>query len=367
MGLQLAKKGIERKGLNIISPMEFERTLVDDAVVFAVVVMEVLLDSPIISSIEAQSLLQEFQDVFPKDLPDHLPPLRDIQNAIDIAPGAPLPNLPHYRMNPTEHAELLRQVDELLHKGFIRESLSLCAVPTLLTPKKDGFWRMCIDSRAINQITVKYRFPIPRLDDMLDMMVGATIFSKIDLKSGYHQVRIRLGDEWKTAFKTKNGLYEWLVMLFGLTNAPSTFMIVMTQAFRPFMGKFLVVYFDDILIYSKTKEQHRDHLTQVCSTLRATSLYANVKKCSFYTDQVVFLGFVVSSTGVSADLAKIQAIVSWPEPKSIHDVRSFHGLADKILCEWLPLALRVLSIIKALHECYTWKEIKSRMILALFI
>jgi len=203
-------------------------------------------------------VVKEYEDIFtsPAGVPLHC----QVKHSIDLTPGAPLPNGPIYRRLVLENNEIKRQIQELLQKGHIRPSSSPCGSPIVLVQKKDGTWRLCIDYRVLNKIIVRNRYPIPRIDDLLDQLKGAKYFSKIDLKSRYHQVPIKPSDVWKTSFKAKEGLFEWLVMPFGLTNAPTTFMRLMDDILRPFTNSFVVVYLDDILIFSQSWEEHLHHI-----------------------------------------------------------------------------------------------------------
>ena len=209
-------------------------------------------------------------------------------------------------------------------------------------------------AKVINRITIKCRFLIPRLDDMMDVLAGAQCFSKIDLQCGYHQIRIREGDEWKTAFKTRDGFYEWMVMPFGLSNAPSTFMWLMNIVLRPYIGKFIVIYFDDNLVFSKNKEDHVHHLKVILDVLRKHQLYVNLKKCSFLQESLVFLGFFILAREVKMDSEKVRAILEWPSPRSIIEVRSFHGLATF----YRNFIRNFSSIIAPIIDCSIGKEFR---------
>jgi len=222
----------------------------------------------------------EFMDVFPNDLPG-LPPDRDVEFRIDLKPGTAPVSRRAYRMPPKELAELKMQLQELLDKGFIQPSSSPWGCPAIFVKKKDQTLRLCVDYRPLNEVTIKNKYPLPRIDLLFDQLAGAKVFSKIDLRSGYHQIKIRREDVPKTAFTTRYGLYEYLVMSFGLTNAPAHFMYLMNSVFMPELDKFVVVFIDDILIYSKSKEEHAEHLRIVLQRLRDHQLYAKFSKCEF--------------------------------------------------------------------------------------
>ncbi|KAL0561469.1 hypothetical protein IC582_001897 [Cucumis melo] len=277
-------------------------------------------------SLSSEPVVRDYPDVFPEELPG-LPPHREVEFAIELEPGTvPISRAP-YRMAPAELKELKVQLQELLDKGFIRPSVSPWGAPVLFVKKKDGSMRLCIDYRELNKVTVKNRYPLPRIDDLFDQLQGATVFSKIDLRSGYHQLRIKGEDVPKTEFRSKYGHYEFIVMSFGLTNAPAVFMDLMNRVFREFLDTFVIVFIDDILIYSKTEAEHEKHLRMVVQTLRDNKLYAKFLKCEFWLKQVSFLGHVVSTVGVSVDPAKIEAVTGWTRPSTVSEVRSFLGLA----------------------------------------
>ncbi|GJW50029.1 putative reverse transcriptase domain-containing protein [Tanacetum coccineum] len=324
--------------------------------------------------IEDVPIVRDFPEVFPEDLPG-LPPARPVEFQIDLIPGAaPVARAP-YRLAPSEMKELSEQLQELSDKGFIRPSSSPWGAPVLFVKKKDGSFRMCIDYRELNKLTVKNRYNIKgiglwgkgrgelvrvlgrwygaktvgrgcisfggyggeaiasgrstkrKIDDLFDQLQGSSIYSKIDLRSGYHQLRVREQDIPKTAFRTRYGHYEFQVMPFGLTNAPAVFMDLMNRVCKPYLDKFVIVFIDDILIYSKDEREHEEHLKTILELLKEEKLYAKFSKCEFWIPKVQFLGHVIDSRGIHVDPAKIESIKDWASPKTPTEIRQFLGLA----------------------------------------
>ncbi|GJY08602.1 putative reverse transcriptase domain-containing protein [Tanacetum coccineum] len=313
--------------LNIISCTKAQEYLSKGCDVFlAHVTTKEAKDKSEGKQLEDVPIVRDFPEIFPEDLPG-IPPARQVEFQIDLVPGAaPVARAP-YRLAPSEMKELAEQLQELSDKGFIRPSSSPWGAPVLFVKKKDGSFRMCIDYRELNKLTVKNRYPLPRIDDLFDQLQGSSVYSKIDLRSGYHQLRVREEDIPKTAFRTRYGHYEFQVMPFGLTNAPAVFMDLMNRVCKPYLDKFVIVFIDDILIYSKNKEEHEEHLKLILELLKKEELYAKFSKCEFWIPKVQFLGHVIDSKGIHVDPAKIESIKDWASPKNATEIRQFLGLA----------------------------------------
>ena len=338
---------------NIISVKERER--------------QVLEGVPIDHRGNLESLIQEYHDLFPEQLPKGLPPSREVKHHIDVEPGSKPSYRPPYRLGPAEQDELEEQIKDLLAQGFIQPSCSPYGAPVLFVPKKDGRWRMCIDYRALNKQTVKDRYPLPRIDLLLDRLGQAKVFSKLDLAQGYHQIAMAEDSVEKTAFCTNIGQWEYLVMPFGLCNAPSTFQRLMNTVFERELNSFILVYLDDILVYSRSIGEHWAHLHCAFDRLRRAKLYARLHKCEFLKDKVDYLGFEVGQDGIRTSPEKVRAILDWPRPLSVHDVRSFLGLASyyrKFIRGFSQLAKPMTDLTRE-KNTWQWEKREEQSFLAL--
>jgi hypothetical protein len=321
-------------------------------------------DPGLVSQEKLDELLHEYRDVFPDDLPSGLPPDRNTGHTIVTEPNAVPPYRRNRRMSPIESELCNEYITDLLKKGFITPSNSPFGAPVMFIAKPAGGYRVVCDWRALNNITVKNRYPLPRIDETLDRLVGAKIFTSLDLNSGYFQIRISEEDAHKTAFTTPHGQYEFKVLGQGLANSPATFQSVMNRIFAPHLFKFCVVYLDDIMVYSKTPEEHYEHLRSVLQILREQKLYAKSSKCSFNKPEVKFLGHIVGRDGLKVDPAKCEVVRDWPKPIDATQVRQFIGLTNyfrKFIKDYSSIAAPLMDLTrKDTDFAATWTDIHDR-------
>ncbi|TAQ83095.1 hypothetical protein B7494_g8581 [Chlorociboria aeruginascens] len=313
------------------SVKRFIKDLTPSAQVMQVQMMPVLSDKKKSSTASAADHIPAAlrnHKLFNQGLATALPRHRNTDHEIKLTPGGEPPYLRTYNLSPGELKVLEEYIDEALKKGWIRPSSSPAGAPILFTLKKNGKLRLCVDYRGLNAITVKNRYPLPLIGEMLDRLNGATVFSKLDLTNAYYRIRIKEGDEWKTAFRTKYGHFEYMVMPFGLTNAPATFQSYINHALKGLIDECCVVYLDDILIFSKNAEDHQRHIEAVMNKLCDHELYAQPDKCTFYQSEVEFLGFIVNARGIQMDQDRVKAIRDWPRPKTYRDIQVFLGFCN---------------------------------------
>ena len=291
----------------------------------------------------------EFADVFSKKEADKLPPHRPSDHRIELVEGAKPSQGPIYNLSPVELEALRKYVDDNLRKGFIKHSHSPFSAPILFVKKADGSLRLCVDYRGLNKITIKNKYPLPLIGGLLESVRGAKRFTKFDARDGFNILRMAPGDEQKTAFRCRYGLFEYNVMPFGLCNAPGSFQGFMNEILHDFIDDFVVVYLDDILIYSKNAREHRRHVRLVLERLQAAGIHLKPSKCVFDAEEINFLGYVINENGVSMDPSKVSSIVSWPKPESVHDVRVFLGFANfyrRFIKNYSRLCLPLTSLLK---------------------
>ncbi|KAJ1577183.1 hypothetical protein NDA12_001627 [Ustilago hordei] len=314
--------------------------------------MEVGVDK-VVTAADIPKPYQHLQDVFDEVEADKLPHHTKHDLHLELIEGGKPPQGPLYLKGPKEMSELRRYLDENLEKGFIRPSKSPAQSPVLFVPKKDGGLGLCMDYRGLNEITVKNRAPLPLIEEQLFLLRKARIYTKLDLRAAYNLIRIAKGDEWKTAFGTQLGLYEYLVMPFGLANAPAHFQSFINDIFQDIIGIYVVVYLDDFLIFSDTEEAHVKHVTEVLTRLRSNRLFAKLSKCEFHTKTVEFLGYIIKPMGIEMDPEKVRTVKEWPMPESIHDIQRFLGFANfyrRFIAHFARIAKPLTALVKPIER-----------------